>query len=188
MSDHGAKVDFLRRLGVTNLPAGAADAPGGGPDDPPVQRPADPNANAGWQGSVQQGAAVTAHTNLRTGQAQPTDATMQVQAGATYQAHPDGQRGVELGLTAQYGQTSDTTGQQSESAGVAAQVAYVAPVGPVVTQGQRVTLGVSAGVGLGASDYKGDLEWQWCAQCDARRTKAQAGACISRFCQLRGAA
>ena len=55
-------------------------------------------------------------------------------------------------------------------------------------RGEPVLEAKRPGFGLGPSDYKGDDEWAWCGQCDARRSRAQAGACISRFCQLRGAA
>jgi len=32
----------------------------------------------------------------------------------------------------------------------------------------------------------GEPDWKWCEQCDARRTAAQAAACASRFCKLKG--
>ncbi|MGE0178967.1 MAG: DUF6551 family protein [Sphingomonas sp.] len=41
------------------------------------------------------------------------------------------------------------------------------------------------GFGLGAGDWKGDAEWAWCEQCDARRTIGQVAACSSRFCRLK---
>lgn len=41
------------------------------------------------------------------------------------------------------------------------------------------------GFGLGAGDWKGDEEWTWCSQCDARRTKTQALACQSKFCAVK---
>lgn len=44
------------------------------------------------------------------------------------------------------------------------------------------------GFGRGAADDASDEEWAWCAQCDARRTRAQATACRSAFCKLKAAA
>jgi hypothetical protein len=155
MSDRNARIDFLRQIGVTTLPDQAATAPGGAPGGgsdapaaPASATPADPNANAGWQTAAGTGAAVTAHADLRTGAAQPTDATSQVQLSQTYQAHPNNQAGVEVSGAVSFGQTTDRTGQTSQSVGVTAQVGYAIPIGPAITAGQRVTLTPAAGVNL----------------------------------------
>lgn len=44
------------------------------------------------------------------------------------------------------------------------------------------------GFGIGASEMPGDKEWAWCKQCDARRSRAAAEGCKSRFCSLKVAA
>ena len=129
--------------------------------DPASAPPAPPqHGNAGWQVSVSQGAQVSAHTNLRSGQAQTPDATNQVQGAATYQAHPDGRAGFEVAVTGSYGQTQDRAGQNSTSAGVGVQAGVVVPVGRPVVDGQRVTLGAAAGIGAGVSMADGALSPQ----------------------------
>ncbi len=169
MSDRHARIDFLRQIGVTSLRDAVPAAPGGAPGGdatpavaaPPATPPADPNANAGWQTAVQQGVAVTAHANLRTGQTQPADATNQVQVSQTYQAHPNNQRGVEVSGAVSYGETTDQTGQRSQSVGVSAQVQYAIPIGPAITAGQRVTLTPAAGVNLNLSAAAGAVSPQF---------------------------
>ena len=142
-NDGGAKVDFLRGLGVTNLPTGAAAS---APTPPPAASP--PPANAGWQGSVAASTAATSHAVIGSGAPVPNDSSNQLQVAATYQAHPENQAGLEIGLNAALAQTTDATGARSQTVGAGAQVQGVLPVGPALVGSQRLTLSAAAGVNL----------------------------------------